>query len=40
MTKGVDERIDSHSVGKPWKIWIDRGLDVRQARRMVLDRND
>ena len=34
-----------HSVGRPWKRWIDsmkdylrkRGLDVRQARRMVQD---
>ena len=33
----------SHSVGRPWKRWIDtvkeclkkRGLDVRQARRML-----
>ena len=38
----------SHSVGRPWKRWIDtlkkclrkRGLDVRQARRMVQDRSE
>ena len=37
----------SHSVGRPWKRWIDtvkgclkkRGLDVRQARRKVRDRS-
>ena len=37
----------SYSVGIPWKRWIDtvkeclkrRGLDVRQARRMVKDRS-
>ena len=37
----------SHSVGRLWKRWNDtmkdylkkRGLDVRQARRMVHDRN-
>ena len=41
----VDECAGSHSVGKPWKKWIDavkdclkkRGLEVRQARRMVHD---
>ena len=38
----VGECAGSHSVGRPWKRWIDnikeclrkRGLDVRQARRM------
>ena len=38
----------SHSVGRPQKRWIDtvkeclkkRGLDVRQARRMVQDRSE
>ena len=42
----VGELTGSHSVGRPWKRWIDtvkeclkkRGLDVRQARRMVQDR--
>ena len=37
----------SHSVGRPWKRWIDtvkeylkkKGLDVRQARRMVEDKS-
>ena len=39
----VGECAGSHSVGRPWKKWIDtmkqclkkRGLDVGQARRMV-----
>ena len=43
----VGECAGSHSVGRPWKRWIDtvkecskiRGLDVRQARRMVQDRS-
>ena len=43
----VGECAGSHSVGRAWKIWIDtvkdclkkRGLDVRQARRMVRDRS-
>ena len=38
----------SHSMGRPWKRWIDimkeylrkRGLDVRQARRMVQNKCD
>ena len=37
----------SRLVGRPWKRWIDtveclrkRGLDVRQARRMVQDRSE
>ena len=38
----------SHSVSRPWERWIDilkeclrkRGLDVRQARRMVQDRSE
>ena len=38
----------NHSVGSPWKRWIDtvkecirkRGLDARQARRMVQDRSE
>ena len=37
----------SHSVGRLWKSWIDtvkdclkKGLDVRQARRMVQDRSE
>ena len=40
--------VGSRSVGRPWKRWIDtmkeclrkRGLDVRQARRMVQDRSE
>ena len=44
----VGECADSRSVGKPRKRWIDtlkeclrkRGLDVRQARRMVQDRSE
>ena len=44
----VGECDDSRSVGRPRKRWIDsmkdslmkRGLDVRQARRMVQDRSD
>ena len=44
----VGECDDSCSVGRPRKRWIDsmkdslmkRGLDVRQARRMVQDRSD
>ena len=43
----VGEYAGSCSVGRPWKRWIDtvknclkkRGLDVRQARRMVHDRS-
>ena len=43
----VGECAGSRSVGRPRKRWIDtvkdclkkRGLDVRQARRMMLDRN-
>ena len=43
----VVEYADSHSVGRPQKRWIDimkdclkkRGLDVRQARRMMHDRS-
>ena len=39
----VGECAGSHSVGRAWKRWIDtvkeclrkRGLDVRQARRMM-----
>ena len=42
----VGEYAVSHSVGRPWMRWIDtmkdcfriRGVDVRQARRMVQDR--
>ena len=42
------DRIGSSSVGRPRKRWIDtmkeclkkRGLDVRQARRMVQDRSE
>ena len=41
-------RTSSSSVGRPWKRWIDtvteclkkRGLDVRQARRMVQHRSE
>ena len=41
----VGECAGSRSVGRPWKRWIDtvkdclkkRGLDIRQARRMVHD---
>ena len=44
----VGECAGSHSVGRPQKKWIDivmdclrkRGLDVRQARRMVQDRSE
>ena len=44
----VGECAGSHSVGRPWKRWIDtmkgclkkRGLDVRQARRIVKDRSE
>ena len=44
----VGECSGSHSVGRPWKRWIDtvkeclrkRGLDVRQARRMFQDRSE
>ena len=44
----VGECAGSHSVGRPWKRWIDtmkeclkkRGLDVRQAKRMVQDRSE
>ena len=44
----VGESAGSCSVGKPQKRWIDtvkeylskRGLDVRQARRIVLDKSD
>ena len=44
----VGECAGSRSVGKPWKRWIDtvkeclkkRGLDVRQARKMVQDRSE
>ena len=44
----VRECAGSRSVGRPQKRWIDtmkeclkkRGLDVRQARRMVQDRNE
>ena len=43
----VGECCGSHSVGRPQKRWIDavkeclkkRGLNVRQARRMVQDRS-
>ena len=43
----VGECTGSHSVGRAWNRWIDtvkdclkkRGLDVRQARRMVHDRS-
>ena len=43
MWRGWRECAGSRSVGRPWKRWIDtveeclrrRGLDVRQARRMV-----
>ena len=42
----VDECAGSHSMGRPHKRWINtvknclrkRGLDIRQARRMVHDR--
>ena len=44
----VGECAGSHSVDRPQKRWIDtvkeclrkRGLDVRQARRMVQDRSE
>ena len=44
----VGECAGSCSVGRPWKRWIDtveeclkkRSLDVKQARRMVQDRNE
>ena len=44
----VGECADSHSVGRPRKKWLDtvneclkrRGLDARQARRMVQDRSE
>ena len=44
----VGEHAGSRSVGRTRKRWIDivkeclkkRGLDVRQARRMVQDRNE
>ena len=44
----VGECEGSYSGSRPWKRWIDtmkkylrkRGLDVRQARRMVQDRNE
>ena len=44
----VEECAGSHSVGRPRKRWTDtvkgclkkRGLDVRQARKMVHDRNE
>ena len=43
----VGECVDSRSVGRPWKKWINamkdclkkRDLDVRQARRIVYDRS-
>ena len=43
----VGECASSHSVGRPWKRWIDNvkkclkksGLDVWQAKRMVHDRS-
>ena len=43
----VEECADSRSVGRPRKRWIDtvkdclkkRSLDVRETRRMVLDRS-
>ena len=43
----VGECAGSHSVGRPWNRWIDtvkdclrkRGLGVRQARRMLYDKN-
>ena len=44
----VGECAGNHSVVRPWKRWIDamkeclrtRGLDARQARRMVQDRSE
>ena len=44
----VGEHAGSRSVGRLWKRWIDtmkdclrkRGLDVRQARKMVQDRSE
>ena len=44
----VGECADSHSVGRPWKRLLDtvkeclkkKGLDVRQARRMVQGRSE
>ena len=44
----VVECAGSHSIGRPWKRWIDtvkeclrkRGLGVRQAKRMVQDRSE
>ena len=44
----IGECVGSRSVRRPWKRWIDtvkeclrkRGLDVRQARRMVQDRSE
>ena len=44
----IGECIGSHSVGRPWKRQVDnvkkylkkRGLDVRQARRMVQDKSE
>ena len=49
IAKGVyvGKCADSHSMGRPIKRWIDtvkdclkkRGLDIRQARRMVHDKS-
>ena len=44
----VGECASRRSVSRPWKRWIDnvkeylriRGLDVRQAKRMVQDRSE
>ena len=44
----VEERAGNRSVGRPWKRWIGtmkeylrkKGLDVRQAGRMVQDRSE
>ena len=43
----IEECAGNHAVGRPWKRWIDivkdclrkRGLDVRQARKRVQNRN-
>ena len=47
LRDSVEECDGNHSLGRTWERWIDtmkdclreRGFDVRQARRMVHDRN-
>ena len=42
------ESVGNHSMGRPWKRWIDtvkdclrkRGLDVREVRKMVQERSE